>query len=459
MATKLRPGGLADVQFTTLDGNLKRSSNTFDEQIGVILFDTSTYPDLFKKGYGKKNADNLELGDVIHISYLDEAVDEYGIIPRVEPEEGEDENDVNFMHGIPYYHIREFFRRAGGEMVEARLYVMFADCSSNWDAINIAQNATGGVAYQIGVYTEQKLFGSDLQDDGTYNLRLVRSLEDKAIQLETEHQPAVIVLHANSGDVDGDVENAGKIDIKKLPSLVVGARHVAVLLGQSNTALVRSMQNASKIHAPIGFLGAFMGLVSRAKVSESVAWVERFNMFDDEFLRSELGIGDINVDEEGNIKSTNALEGISSPVLNEIARKGYNFPTKYAGLTNGIYASDDATCDDGDFYSIVNNRTIHKVRRGVRIALLPKLHSPVLVNGADGTLTPTKITEIRNDVKDVLESMVVAEEISGYDIYIDPKQQVLKTDTLEIQISIVPVGKFRNIKVFERLALNVGGKR
>lgn len=457
MATKLRQGGLADVRFTTLDGNLKRSANLANETIGVLIFDTSTYPDLFTKGYGKENADNLELGDVIHISYLDEAVDEYGIIPRVEPEEGEDENDVNFMHGIPYYHIREYFRRAGGEFVEASLYVMFADCSKDWDAVDIAQNATGGVAHQIGIYTEQMMFGSDLQDDGTYNLKLVRALEDKARQLEDEHKPAVIVLHANTGSVEGG-EDAGVIDIKKLPTLVVDCRHVAVLIGQANTKLVHNMQKASKTHAPIGFVGAFMGLLSRAKVSESVAWVQKFNMFDDEFLRSELGVGDINLDEDGELKSTNMMEGLSTPILNNLAKKGYNFPVKYTGNPNGIYASDDATCDDGDFYNIVNNRTIHKVRRGVRLVLLPKLHSPVLVNRADGTLTPTKITEIRTDIKDVLEDMITAEEISGYDIYIDPKQQVLLNDTLEIQLSIVPVGKFRNIEVMERISISTSKK-
>ena len=39
-----------------------------------------------------------------------------------------------------------------------KLYVMFADCSSNWDAIEIMQRASGGTISQLGIWTEQPLW-------------------------------------------------------------------------------------------------------------------------------------------------------------------------------------------------------------------------------------------------------------------------------------------------------------
>ena len=100
-------------------------------------------------------------------------MNDFGIIERVEATD-EEEMNVNFLHGIPAYHIREFFRMSGNPGGSGKLYVMFADCSANWDALEIMQRAAGGMINQIGIWTEQPLWKANGASE-QYNLNLVRA--------------------------------------------------------------------------------------------------------------------------------------------------------------------------------------------------------------------------------------------------------------------------------------------
>ena len=451
---KIRKRGLPDVVFTSVDGNIGVPLDLESTGVTGILFDISTQPNLFSKGYGKENAENIAAGDVVQINTLYDAEDVYGIKPREEVLEGQQEEDVNFMYGIPHYHISEFFRGTGNKNNNADLYVMFADCSKNWDAIDVLQNASGGTISQIGVYTEQNLWGSEGTEDGTYALKVVGDLQDKAEQLADEHAPAVIVLSANTGNLGGDGEESKQIDLKKIPECLTAENNkVAIIFGQANHSTVNEMQMANPTNAPVGVLGMTMGLISIARVHESIGHVRQFNMFGENFQRVELGFGDLNI-KDGGFVSKNALESIPRRVLDELADKGYNFPIKYNGIPNGVFMCYENTGTTGDYRTVAINRVVHKARRGIRLALLPQLHSSVLVSRVDGTLTSSKITELQNLVVEVLDKMHKEDEISGYRVSIDPKQQVLVNDTIHIKYVIVPKGTVTKIPVEDGLDVN-----
>mgnify|MGYP003433600710 CR=1 FL=1 len=125
---------LGNVFIKDVDGNIPYDSGSSTEKITGLLFDVSMQPTLFTEGYGKTNETKLKLGDVCYITSFKSAVNDFGIIERVEATDDEEAN-VNFMYGIPAYHIREFFRMAGSVNSAGKLYVMFADCSANWDAL------------------------------------------------------------------------------------------------------------------------------------------------------------------------------------------------------------------------------------------------------------------------------------------------------------------------------------
>lgn len=442
---------LGNVFIKDTDGNIPYTSTSGNEKVTGLLFDISLQPALFTAGYGKNNEGNVKQDDVLYITNLKSAIKDFGIIERVKATEDE-ENNLNFLHGIPYYHISEFFRMSGNIDGNGKLYVMFADCSASWDAIDTMQRVAGGTINQLGIWTEQpqwKLNGAEEK----YNLNLVKSVNDKAVALAEQNQPLSVILSANCSNTGADTSDGKKVDLNKIPTAICDSSRTSVIFGQARSELVSTMQKCNGNHTPVGCIGALLGCLARANVQESIAWVKQFNLFNDGFQAIELGFGDINQTLQEEFISTNLYESLSPTLLDDLDEKGYIFPIKYAGLENGIYFSKDQTCSTGDYRTIARNRTINKSRRAVRTVLLPYVNSPLMVNPATGFLAPSKITAFKTLISDVLAKMQTAQEISGYAVTIDANQNVLLNDTLKIGYVLVPVGVATQIYVEEGLSL------
>lgn len=442
---------LGNVIIKDVDGNLPYAASSSNEKITGLLFDVSMQPDLFTSGYGKTNEPNVKLNDVLYITSRKSSVQDFGIKERVACDLDEEVNE-NFLYGIPAYHIKEFFRMSGNIDGPGRLYVMFADCSTNWDALEVMQRAAGGMISQIGVWTEQPLWKLN-GDADKYNLNLVKGINDKAVSLAELNQPLSIILSAHAGNTGGGTEDSKKIDLNKIPTAICEASRTSVIFGQARNGQTSTMQMRNPELTPVGFVGAVLGALAKANVQESIAWVRQFNLFDDDFQEIELGFGDLTLDAEGEFVSTNLYESLSPVLLDELDDKGYIFPIKYSGRQNGVYISKDQTCSVGDYRTIARNRTINKSRRAVREALLPYVNSPLMVNPSTGYLATSKITAFKNLVGDILSKMQSAQEISGYAVTIDANQNVLVDDTLRISYVIVPVGVAVKIYVEEGLSL------
>lgn len=442
---------LGNVIIKDVDGNIPYSGVSGQEKVTGLLFDVSLQPELFTAGYGKNNESKLKLGDVLYITNFKSAIKDFGIIERVETTE-DDENNVNFLHGIPAYHIREFFRMSGNVDGNGKLYVMFADCSASWDAIDVMQRVAGGTINQLGVWTEQPLWKLNGAEE-KYNLNIVKTLNGKAVAMADQHQPLSVVLSANPSNTGSNTSEGKQINLNKIPTAICESSRISVIFGQARSSKVLMMQKRNANNTPVGFIGAMLGAIARANVQESVAWVKMFNLFDDEFQDIELGFGDINLTADDEFVSLNMYESLSPVLLDDLDEKGYIFPMKYAGRENGIYISKDQTCSVGDYRTIARNRTINKSRRAVRAALLPYVNSPLLVNPATGFLAPSKISAFKTLIGDILAKMQTAQEISGYAVNIDANQNVLIDDTLRISYVIVPVGVATKIYVEEGLSL------
>lgn len=442
---------LGNVFIKDVDGNLPGNSYAGNEKTTGLLFDVSLQPKLFTEGYGKNNEAKLALNDVLYITNRKQSVKDFGIIERIEVEE-EDEYNENFLFGIPAYHIREFFRTSGNIDGNGKLYVMFADCSASWEAVEIMQRAAGGSINQLGVWTEQVLWKLNGAAE-KYNLNLVKGLNDKAAGLAEQNQPLSIILSSNPSNTGARTEEGNKIDFNKIPSAICDASRISVIFGQAKNDLISTIQKRNANATPVGFLGAVMGCIARANVHESIAWVRQFNIFNDDFQDIELGFGDVNLTVDDEFVSLNQYESLSPVMLDDLDDKGYIFPIKYAGRENGIYVSKDQTCSNGDFRTIARNRTINKSRRQVREALLPYVNSPLMVNPATGYLAASKITAFKTLVGDILNKMKTEQEISGYAVSIEANQNVLVNDSLKIGYVLVPVGVATGIYVEEGLSL------
>lgn len=432
---------LGGVFMSDTDGNIGTSSTTSTEKVTGLLFDISKQAKFFEEGAGLAVKDKLQ-GNVIEINSMDD-LKELGITAY----SGDTEKDLLF--GIPYYHINHFFGIQGST---GRLFIMFADCGVDWNAIEQMQRAAHGMINQLGVWTEQSLWKQTDPEAETYSIDLVTDLQSKAASLADENAPLSILLCANSAVIATDEESVKKVELGKIPTCVINARFVSVLLGQGLDADVSAMQLANQNLTPIGNIGAALGCIASASVQESFAWVNKFNLIG-YFPDIEMGFGDVTLNSESKLTSTLKYSSLNKIQLDDLDDKGYIFLCKYSGLESGVFFSKDQTCSNGDYRTVARNRTIHKSRRAVRNALLPYVNSPLKVDPSTGYLSSAKITMFQNIVSDILTTMQNNEEISGFSVTIDKNQNVLKNDTLIIKYLLVPVGVASRIEVVEGLAL------
>lgn len=422
---------ISKVSFIRQDGNLTATAVGTDH-ISGLLFDIPADTQM---------PSGVKLNDVVQIFSVTEAIS-LGITEY-------DEEKQNFFYGIPYFHISEFFRMKP----DGSLFVMFADCSKNWNAIKTIQSVAQGNIKQLGVWTPQNIWSIGASSEDPYTLNLVPDINTIAEELANDHQPLSILLTANSTTADST--GATKtISLIKIPTCKGDYPRVTVLLGQGKHETLRKMQIANLNHSSIGCVGVALGCVAEAKVHESIAWVSQFNLNNKYMANIEFGFGDISLNESGDdFVSMLQFESLASTQIDEIDNKGYVFPIKYAGRANGTHFNKDTTCSTGDYRTIARNRTIDKSRRAIRNALLPYLNSPILVNPKTGYPAEIEIKKYQNVVKGILETMEGNGEISGSSVLVATNQNILLTDELKITYAIVPVGVNSNIIVEEGFAL------
>lgn len=437
------------VYMTDTNGNLGNSAPTSSESVTGLVFDISSQPDLWTKGYGATVAANLK-DTVIELNSTQDAVDA-GIIPFNGQIDSTGET-ADLLYGIPYYHINHFFTTIGGQ---GKLFVAFADCSQNWNALINMQKVANGAIYQIGVWTEQNLWSQMDSQATSYSVNLINDLNSVAVSLANNyHAPVSILLNANTAQIKTSSTASATVKMNKIPTCIVDCRYVTVLLGQALDSTVHNMQTKLGSCTPVGNIGAALGCVSFANVAESIGWVQKFNLVS-YFPDIEFGFGDSTLATSGTeIADATRYVALNIAELESLDEKGYVFLMKHPGLS-GTYLSSDKTCSDQDYRRLAFNRAINKSRRGVRTMLLPDVNSPIKVDPATGQLSAASITYFTNKIRTVLEAMVFNSEISGIGkIFIDPSQNILQNDQLKLQYSIIPIGSAQSISVSQGLALN-----
>lgn len=438
---------LGGVYMTDTDGNIGKEISNLTEKVCGLLFDISAQPDFWTKGPGATLAESLK-DNVIELNSLDDAI--AAGITAYTGEMDEDGTSKDFLHGIPYYHIEHFFKLAGGS---GRLFIMFADCSQNWDALIDMQKASFGIINQFGVWTEQNLWKKMDESASQYSIAIVGDLQSVAENMANNYNaPASILLCANSAKVKTATGEDSTIVWSEIPTCVIDARYVTVLLGQGLDSDVSAMQIALESKTPVGTVGAALGCLTQASVAESIGWVQHFDLIN-YFPDVEFGFGNAEV-VDSKLTNSTKYSSLSQIQLDNLEELGYVFLVKYAGLEGHVYFSGDSTCSNGDYRTIARNRVINKSRRSVRAALLPYVNSPIKVDPATGYLSTAQITVFTNLITDILNAMVAAEEISGIGaVTIPANQNILQNDTLIIQYTMVPIGTAKTIKVTEGLVL------
>ena len=285
-----------------------------------------------------------------------------------------------------------------------------------YSQIKTVQNFAGGRIRQIGVWCGNRaLSGGDL----TVLQGIADALAEEEAELSIVYAPKVERVTALPMDIAGGNKS-----------------RVSVVIGQAGSGkgaeLYNDKANRATPKASVSGLGVVMGLLSRAKVHQCIAWIKEFPT-------------GVNVPAFGD---GTLLRDVDKALLESLDSSRYLFFVTHTGQA-GSYMNDSHTMDSAisDYAAIESVRTMDKAVRGIRTYVKPELGGNVYVDPSTGQLASYTVAHLETVANQALEAMERAGELSGYKVEIDPAQDVASTSMVEFVIKNVAVPVMRHVRI------------
>jgi hypothetical protein len=329
-------------------------------------------------------------------------------------------------------HIKDFYSNAPEGTA---LHVLAFAKSTSYQTLFTAPATNVLESYLAAQAGDVKLLAvapnTDLADSTTKNnvTDVVASLALVNLFAESEFakkRPLLILLEGRNFNPTGSVANLRTI---------TNANRVAVIVSRNpqrvDTLLTEGIENAIDM-AAIGFM---LGKVAKIPVQRSIARVK------------DGDLGWVNASFSGG----NLVSSYTDGELDALNDKGYIFACKIVGK-NGFFFNDEPTCTAAtdDYAFISHTRTIDKVVRIVNQVFTEELSDEIEIDATTGTMTVTTAKDLQNKCENALNQLMTnKDEVSAVDCFIDPNQNVLQTDTIDVEVLVVKKGIKRkfNVKV------------
>lgn len=323
---------------------------------------------------------------------------------------------VASLFAVWNYHITEYFRLRPQGNLYVGIYPVPG--SYTFTEITTMQNFANGAMRQIGIFKDPSAAFASAD---------ITTIHSVCASLVAAHKE-IIALYA--GDIQGTADVSTLTDLSTLT-----ANYCSAVIAQDGAAL------GSKLFFAYGHsitcLGALLGAVATAKVSQSIAWVANFNIS--------------NGTECDTIAFANGVlfsnVSVTDSLLTTMQNMRYIFLRKFVGVA-GSYWNENSTsiATTSDYAYIADNRTIQKATRGIYANVVTALNSPITLNG-DGTLSNEAIAYLTGLTQSPLTQMVRDSELSGFSVSISAVQNILATGILTINVSLLQIATGRNIQV------------
>lgn len=384
---------MQNLTITRTNGNLVRSLAGEDHISGLVFY-SATLP------VADGGAPEFTATERIHTISSIETAEKYGITADAAAWETK----------VLHYILESIFNMNPGVSLYVGIFKPAAGTNA-FSEIKLIQNFAGGRLRQVGVWNG----AVELSDT------IINSLQSVATTLEAQNKPLSILYAPKVADVTS-LEGYTK----------AGRKNVSVIIAQDGegtaASLYKDAANAAK--ASVSALGDLLGAVSKAKVHQSVAWVEQFPT---NIAVAAFGDG-------------TKYRDLDTATIEELDADRFIFCRTYDGFA-GTFFNDNHTLDlpTSDYAYISDVRTMDKAVRGIRSYLLPKLGRPMKVDASTGKLERTAVEHLITTGNKALEDMERDGELSGYKFDIDPDQNILSTSRVRGVIKNVPVGVMRNL--------------
>lgn len=315
---------------------------------------------------------------------------------------------------VLHYHLSELYRINPAVSLYVGIFEKPQGDNMTFAEIKTVQNFADGRIRQIGVWCGDRV---PSEDDLVAIQGQADTLEAQGAELSVVYAPKV----ANVKQISTKLAGGGKC-------------RVSVVIGQAGSGtgaeLYKDKANAAK--ASVSGLGVVLGLISKAKVHQCIAWVKEFP----------TGIS-LPAFGDGTL-----LRDLDKALVEQLDTARYLFFVTQQGQS-GSYMNDSYTMDSAisDYASIESVRTMDKGARGVRAYVIPELGGNVYVDPDTGKLASYTVAHLETVAGHALEDMEKAGELSGYKADIDPDQDVAASSTVDIVLKKVAVPVMRHVRI------------
>ena len=313
---------------------------------------------------------------------------------------------------VLHYQLSEIFRVNPGISLYVGIFTKPA--TYTFAEIKAVQNFAAGRIRQLAIWCGDRAFSADD----------VTAIQGVAAALDQENAP-LSILYAPKVSAVG-----------ALPVNVAGAGQyrVSVVITQagSGTGAELFTAPANPAQSSVSAIGVVLGLLSLAKVHQSISWVKNFP----------TGVN-VPAFSDGTL-----YRDLDKALVEQLNTGRYLFFVTQVGQA-GSYMNDSHTMDSAisDYAMIESVRAMDKAVRGIRTYLIPELGGNIYVDADTGKMQAYSVSHLETTANKALEDMEKAGELSGFKVEIDPEQDILSTSEVEIVIRQVAVGVMRKIRV------------
>jgi hypothetical protein len=266
-------------------------------------------------------------------------------------------------------------------------------------------------------------FATDL-DDIADEVEPVQAFIDA---LATEHRRLdFAVLNCNGPAVEPLLTAYPDLREKNAPNVSVSLVHDPHVGGMASA------------YANMAMVGPVSGMLAARSVNENLGSVNIRTKPSPKRGRQDYPLTDGVLFASSKLPDGKAVAELSAADKKLLSDKGYIFAGSFEGYA-GVFLSGSPTAVEAasDYAFIENNRVWNKAARLIRTTLIPEIRGTVKKDPATGFIRSTTVSRWTALAKAALERMEAADEISGYDVYIDPAQVLDENTPLQVKAQVV----------------------
>ena len=319
-----------------------------------------------------------------------------------------------------YKQVKEFYNEAGAG---AKLYLMLVASTQTIDLICDDTNATGAKALLDYAGGAIKILGVATDDTLVTVTSVTHGINDAVLAARDNMEEMALAYYAAQRPfrcLIGGTSYQGTPGSLSILNSGTSNNRTAILIGDTDTAY-------SSVGACVGLV---LGRLAAIPVMRKLSRVRTGAM-------------------------TTSTAYLGSAVLESvpgddsvISEAGYITWTTYPNVS-GYYLSGDDTCSatTDDYHFLARGRVIDKAQILAYAVFVQEVDDEVPV-APDGTIDKGFAAWLQQQIINMIQQTMVANnECSGVDCFIDPNQNILSTNVLNVVLKIRPVGYSSDIEI------------